>query len=272
MNDLQKAEFDLFKCFVDICEKLHLNYFMLEGSALGAARHGGFIPWDDDLDVGMYREDYNKFIEQAQALLPEGLFLQNYKTDSEFPLAFSKLRNSNTTYIEKLLKKYNINHGIYIDIFVLDGYPTNRVQQKLMEYRKSDFIIKRNCGTKMKRTFKGIVYAWLLRRLGYHKRLLKTMEKRDAYVSKYPVQGSLIICNHGSPYGKKDYILAKYYGDGTDAVFEGMKVRVPADVDGYLTSLYGDWRTPPDLDKRDPRHPYEILDFERPYTYYTAED
>ena len=79
MNDLQKVEFELLKVFIETCEKLNLNYFLVCGSALGAVRHGGFIPWDDDMDVGMYREDYNKFMELAPALLPEGLFLQNYR-------------------------------------------------------------------------------------------------------------------------------------------------------------------------------------------------
>ena len=65
MNDLQKVEFELLKVFIDICEKLNLNYFLVCGSALGAVRHGGFIPWDDDMDVGMYREDYNKFMPKT---------------------------------------------------------------------------------------------------------------------------------------------------------------------------------------------------------------
>ena len=92
MNELQKVEFDLFTCFAQTCEKLNLKYFLVCGSALGAARHGGFIPWDDDMDVGMYREDYNKFMELAPAILPDGIFLQNYKTDPAYPHIFAKLR------------------------------------------------------------------------------------------------------------------------------------------------------------------------------------
>ena len=272
MNELQQVEFDLFKRFVEICEKLELNYFMLEGSALGAARHKGFIPWDDDLDVGMYREDYEKFMNLAPAMLPEGLFLQSYKSDSEFPLIFAKLRNSNTTYIEKRLKKYNINHGCYIDIFPLDGYSSNILTQKMIELHKKNHYIKRNCGEKMERTRKGYVYAWILCKLGYHNRTTKTMEQIETYLSGFPVKGSSIICNHGSPYGKKDYISAAVYGKGSDAVFEGMTVRVPENVDGYLTSLYGDWRTPPPPEKRIGRHGYEICDTEKPYTYYTNQE
>ena len=139
MNDLQKVEFDLFTCFAETCEKLNLPYFLVCGSALGAARHGGFIPWDDDLDVGMYRDDYNKFMELAPALLPKGIFLQNYNTDPKFPHMFANLRNSNTTYIEKRLAPLNINHGVYIDIFPLDGYPSNRFEQKKFEFMKRHY-------------------------------------------------------------------------------------------------------------------------------------
>jgi hypothetical protein len=69
MTDLQKVEFELFLCFNEVCKRLNINYFLLSGSALGAVRHGGFIPWDDDLDVGMYRDDYNKFMVNSDVIL-----------------------------------------------------------------------------------------------------------------------------------------------------------------------------------------------------------
>lgn len=272
MNDLQKVEFDLFKCFVDTCEKLHLDYFMLEGSALGAARHGGFIPWDDDLDVGMYREDYDKFMELAPALLPDGIFLQNYKTDPKYPQLYAKLRNSNTTYIEKSVKEYDINHGIYIDIFPLDGFPETHWKQKKLAFLKGEFLRRIWCGKKEARTIKWKLYSCFLRILGFHKRVFKTLRRYEAVVSRHSVAEASKICNHGSPYGEKDYIAAEYYGRGSYATFEGMKVKVPKNVDGYLTSLYGDWRTPPPPEKQKGHHYYEICDTERPFTYYTKQE
>ena len=272
MNELQKIEFDLFRCFVDVCEKLELDYFMLEGSALGAARHGGFIPWDDDLDVGMYREDYDKFLELAPSLLPDGIFLQNYRSDLEFPQLFAKLRNSNTTYIEKSAKDYDINHGIYIDIFPLDGFPKEPRKQKRLAFLKRKFLRRIWCRDTSGRSVKWKLYAFMLRMLGFHKRTFKTLKKYERLITKYPVAGSVLICNHGSPYGSRDYISAEYYGGGSDAVFEGMKVRVPENVDGYLTALYGDWRTPPPPEKQKGHHYYDICDTERPYTHYTKQE
>ena len=269
MNDLQKVEFELLKIFIDICQKLDLNYFLVCGSALGAARHGGFIPWDDDMDVGMYRKDYNKFMELAPALLPEGIFLQNHKTDPQFPQVFAKLRNSNTTYIEKSMSKLNINHGIYIDIFPLDGYPDDSSAQKRLKYLKILYVRQLTCACRLPKTLKGKLSVSAFRLLGYHKRTAKIAEKYEAYISQYPVENSKIICNHGTWYGSRDFISAEYYGKGTDIMCEGIKVRVPEKYEEYLTALYGDWRTPPPLEKQKGHHYYEICDIEKSYLYYT---
>ena len=268
MNELQTVEFELFLCFDSICKSLNLNYFLLCGSALGAVRHGGFIPWDDDLDVGMYREDYNRFMELAPPLLPEGIFLQNYKSDPKAPFLFAKLRNSNTTYIEKKISKFNINHGIYIDIFPLDGYPETDEERKALAFMKRNYRRKIYCGFDMPRDFKASALALVLRMLGYHKKTAKTIAEYEAYVSKYPVKDSGIVCSHGNRYGERDYISREYYGNGTEVLFEGIKVRIPEKYDEYLMSLYGDWRTPPPIEEQCDIHPCEVCDTEKPYTVY----
>lgn len=270
MNELQKVELDLFRCFAETCEKLNLNYFLVCGSALGAARHGGFIPWDDDMDVGMFRDDYNKFMELAPAILPEGIFLQNYKTDPEYPYIFAKLRNSNTTYIEKLLSNFNINHGVYMDIFPLDGYPENTFQQRKLAFLKRNYRRALFCGFKMPRDFKATALAFVLRVFGCHKRSAKTLKKYETLISKYPVKSSRLICSHGTWYGERDYIPAEFYGKGKETLYEGVKVIVPEKCDEYLTCLYGDWRTPPVPEKQKGTHQHEICDTERSYTEYLS--
>ena len=268
MNELQKIEFELFLCFDEICKKLNLNYFLVAGSALGAARHGGFIPWDDDLDVGMYREDYDRFMELAPSLLPEDIFLQNYKTDTQYPYVFAKLRDSNTTFVEKKLSKFDINHGIYIDIFPLDGYPADVYEQKKLDFMKRNYRRLLYCGIDMKRGLKSGTIAFALRVLGYHKRTVRVLAKYENYISQYPVRTSGVICNHGNRYGKKDYIPREYYGNGIKMIFEGIYVRIPEKYDEYLTCLYGDWRTPPPENERKDIHPCEILDTEKSYINY----
>ena len=271
MNELQKVEFDLFRCFIKICDQLDLPYFVVCGSAIGAARHGGFIPWDDDMDVGLYRDDYNKFMEKASEYLPEGIFLQNYKTDPNFPAPFAKLRNSKTTYIEKATVELKINHGIYIDIFPLDGYPKDVSEQKRFAFWKKFYALKLFCVYPQTTVRRRIVTA-LFRVFGYHKRTAKTAAKYEKLLSKYPVKDSDIICNHGTWKGNRDYLKADRYGKGTYLMFEGIKVRVPEKYDEYLSDIYGDWRNVPPPDKQIGHHYYEICDTKRPYTEYIEID
>lgn len=269
MNELQKKEFDLLCCFIEICDKLNLNYFLVCGSALGAARHNGFIPWDDDLDVGMYREDYNKFMELAPKFLPEGVFLQNYKTDSKYPHIFSKLRNSNTTYIEKAFSHINMNHGIFIDIFPLDGYPSESVEQKKVKLMERIFLNIHSTAFVLnpQATFKSKMAYNFLKAIGAHKRFGSLNRILELFKSKYSIEKSDLIRDLGTDH-KCEFIPKVYFGKGTDTMFEGIKVRVPENLDGYLTSLYGDWRTPPPPEKQKGHHLYDICDTEKPYTYY----
>lgn len=270
MNDLQKTELDLFRCFAETCEKLNVSYFLVCGSALGAMRHEGFIPWDDDFDVGMYREDYNKFMEQAPSLLPDGIFLQNYKTDPQFPYVFAKLRNSNTTFVQTLLSDLDINHGVYIDIFPLDGYPEDPAAQQELKRKKKNYLRQLTCVFHMPPdlNLKGKLSVAYYKMLGCHKRTQKILAEYEALISKYPVSEANIICNHGTWYGEKDYIAKEFYGKGTDAQYEGLTVRVPEKPDEYLTALYGDWRTPPPPEKQKGTHDCVCCDTTKPYTAY----
>ena len=122
MNELQQKELELFKAFVRVCEKHNLKYFLVGGSALGAIRHKGSIPWDDDIDVGMPREDYDKFCELQYEYEGTPYFIQNFKSDPCYIYNYGKLRDSSTTFIENTYKNNRINHGVWIDIFTIYGF------------------------------------------------------------------------------------------------------------------------------------------------------
>ena len=122
MKRIKDIELDMLKVFVSICDQLGLKYYLIGGTLLGAVRHKGFIPWDDDIDVGMPREDYEVFVEKAGKLLPDYIFLQNYRTDENMIFPFTKLRNINTTYIETRTKYSKMNQGVWMDIFPLDYF------------------------------------------------------------------------------------------------------------------------------------------------------
>ncbi len=269
MNKLQKTEFELLKLFIDICEKNGLRYFLVCGSALGAVKYNGFIPWDDDIDVGMPRKDYEIFLSIAQPLLPENIFLQNYRTDKSFPHVFSKLRNSDTAFIEKNVSHLNINQGINIDIFPLDGYPADKISKYVLRYRKKflswqfySALNDENQSSKIRFRNK------IMRFFGCHKRTHRSLAALDKMISKYPTDKSEIWCNHGNWQGELEYAPSWHYGNGTKAVFEGLEVIVPEKFDDYLTQKYGIWKNDPPTEKQKSHHIFEICDTEKSYKEY----
>jgi len=122
MTNLQKAQKIMFETLVEldrICQKYNINYWLSSGTLLGAVRYKGFIPWDDDLDICMLKDDYDKFLNVAQKELPAHMFLQTNSTDKFFPYDFAKIRHNKGKIIEKheVNKNVKYNQGIFIDIF-----------------------------------------------------------------------------------------------------------------------------------------------------------
>lgn len=268
MTELQKIEFDMLEAVIHICNELHLRYYLVCGSALGAVKYSGFIPWDDDMDIGLFREDYNIFIFKAQSMLPKKFFLQNYKTDPKYPHIYSKIRNSETTYIEKGVADLNINQGVYIDIFPLDGYPKREVDQMRLEKQKAAYQKKLSCVFHLKRNLKGEIGMRLRRMCGFHRKTVQILDSYTDAISWCGTNNSQIICNHGNWQGKLEYAPKEQYGKGITVKFEGLDVRIPERYDEYLTQKYGDWRADLPSEQQVGHHYAEVIDLERPYTDY----
>ena len=264
MTELQQVEFEILKEFVRICDELHLTYYLVCGSALGAVKYQGFIPWDDDLDVALPRPDYEIFCEKAQNMLPSHLFLQNYKTDPQYPLFMSKIRDNRTTFIEPLYKHIKMHHGVYIDVFPLDGYPTNEKDIILFEKKKSKYELHRsvkyayNRFSKVNIRHPKAILGYLLYKLfGCWKDSSKENEKFHQIASSCWSENSVLWCNFGNWQGKIEYADKRQYGDGIWAIFEGLKVRIPEKYNEYLTQKYGDWRA--DLPEKEKVAPHRAL-------------
>lgn len=266
MNDLQKKELELLECFIGVCEKLNLKYYLVCGSALGAVKYGGFIPWDDDVDVALPREDYEIFCEKAQELLPDGLFIQNYHSEPECPFLYSKLRNSNTTYIEKSSAKLPINHGIFIDIFPLDGCPEGKLRKWLLSARKNLYKRQLACVFDVERKGKTYIIYKINRILGFHKKTGKILKKLERIITRYHTEKSKIWCNHGNWQGNLEYAPKEQYGNGEESAFEGIKVIIPEQSDNYLRQKYGDYSKEPE--NKDVPHECLVCDLEKSYLNY----
>lgn len=269
MNELQKTEFEILKIFTEICGKLGLKYYLVCGSALGAVKYGGFIPWDDDIDAAMPRPDYEAFLSEAPKLLPDYIFLQNHRTDPQYANYYSKLRDSRTTYIESSAAHRKINHGIFIDIFPLDGYPTDEKEIKRLEFYKKLYTFQLSCAYRIKRSFRGKIACAVGRLMGYHNRTAEIVGKAERLLSKYPSGTSLLWCNHGNSLSELEYAPREQYGDGALMKFEGLEVRVPERYDEYLTRKYGNWRDDIPAEQQVGHHYCTVSDPSKPYTEYT---
>lgn len=275
MTELQKRELEILKEFLKICTELNLTYYLVCGSALGAVKYKGFIPWDDDIDVALPRKDYEIFLKLAQELLPKWCFLQNHKTDSKFHLVGSKLRDSRTTYVEQMCEKLPINHGVFIDVFPLDGqwknykeYVLFRRAQKEVESRRRVHLIYNRLSPKNILSLRTNYYYWMNRIFKMYDNTQNVIAKYDKIISSYDVECSEIWCNHANSISSLEYAPREQYGNGIMMKFEGLDVRVPERYDEYLTQKYGNWRDDLPEEQKIGHHYAKVIDLARPYTDY----
>ncbi len=123
--------YDILGRVVEVCERLEINYFIIAGTAIGAHFEGDLLAWDDDIDLGMERDDYDRFLAESEALLAEGYILQTPLNEPNTPYYFAKVRKSGTRFEGDDELGLPIHHGIYIDIFPMDRVPNNRVVERI---------------------------------------------------------------------------------------------------------------------------------------------
>ena len=267
LTQLKQLQLNMLRQFVDVCRQLNLRYYLMGGTMLGAVRHGGFIPWDDDIDVGMPRQDYEVFLQKAQSLLPENLFVQTFETDPQYPANFAKIRNSDTTFVETSVKKRRMNHGVYMDIFPLDYYPDEK--EKSFENKKLLLTLRIN------RVYSDVHPKFTTRLASLAAcvacpSVQKALQKREKLFRS--VTSGSRIANHCGAWGKKEIVPADWYGEGTTLAFEGIPVTVPAQYDKWLTHVYGDYMQLPPEEKRKSHHFLAAFDLAKPYTCYNEEN
>lgn len=266
LRELQIKELEILKEFIEICNKLKLKYFLDAGTLLGCIRHGGFIPWDDDIDVSMPREDYEIFLEKGQEMLPKKYFIQTNTTDKEYTMNFAKVRDSETTFIESTAKNLKINHGVFIDIFPYDKYDSrkkvrnyiNRLLYNLYEMKTLKFY---NLNSKAKNIVAKII--------GGRISVCKLVTKKDKIALKYNNDDSInsLKCYC---YGTAFNIIVdkEIFSNGEIKKFEDIEVIVPKEYDKYLKIIYGNYMELPPEEEREPHHYNEIIDLEKSYKNY----
>lgn len=277
---VQQYALDIFKEFKRICEKNKLRYFAIGGTCIGAIRHKGFIPWDDDIDVAMPAEDYHKFMSVFSQELkkPYAVFLP--KDSKHYTMSFGKIQNVDTTFVEETVRKFPDRYiGVNIDVFPVYGLPEDEKEVQRIVW-KNELLRKINFKIRLPfsecESMSGKL-LWILltplRLLPFH----FVTDWQDKMLSKHPFEESERVyfswrlvpdTSAGSTYTYKNIFPLADFQSTINVPFENTEIAVPAGYDRYLTMDFGDYMKLPPKEAQLAGHPKAILDFERPYTEY----
>ena len=262
LKRIQQAELYLLVAFDKVCRENGLTYFLDSGTALGAVRHGGFIPWDDDIDVGMPRKDYERFMQIGQSLLPSNIFLQNRDTEANYLRYAAKLRLEGTVFPETNELPYQHN-GIFIDIFPFDNIPSNRFLAKLnvkyvvelchivRAYRmEGDSESPSRSKQILNRINKKLPKQWINRIEDYVLRYAQRNENKNT---------GKMTCYFWRMSQTKQYLFDTLRMlPVKDISFDNNTVMIMKDPDYYLKLMYGDYMKLPPEDQRKAHHQREV--------------
>ncbi len=258
LKGVQETELEMLVDITKILDDNNLQYFLIGGTLLGAKRHAGFIPWDDDIDIGMPRKDYEKFREIASQKLPEKYFYQDHVVEKKYPYYFAKIRKNGTLFLDIPSQNMDIHHGVYIDIFPLDGVCSDAKKQKkhikkirrLMYMKMSSVLIHSQKNKKLTR-FMAVFILLVLKKLYGAKRIDR---KIDKMMKKYSYDDSSYVANLLGMKGIKEVVPIDFFESSKEIDFEGYKFKCPNKSEEYLTQIYGDYMKLPPEEQRTSMH------------------
>ena len=267
-RELQKYLLEMMYWFHNFCVENNLRYYALGGTMLGAARHQGFIPWDDDLDVGMPRKDYEKLYTIMKYHSGDRYILETPYSDAiDFNYCFSKLYDTKTTLVENL--RFKIKRGIYIDIFPLDGMGNTEEEcKKTFDAidKKFKLLLAHTTSIRKGRSIvKNMAVILSQTALNAFINDKKTIRR----INELSAKKDFDKCVYGgNPFGAwryKEIMRTDIMGKPTLYKFGAIEIYGVEDFNAYLSHMYGDWRTLPPKDKQVSHHDYLELDLENPY-------
>ncbi len=267
---VQEKILDTMKYIDRLCRENGIVYYIMGGTALGAIRHGGFIPWDDDLDIFMTPAEYEKFkavFEQEQS---EMFVLQEWRTTPQY-LEYAKVRMNGTTFIEECFQdRADMHHGIYVDIMILHKVPQNRLTQKIVYY-ESKFVTlyalsQRNWKPKSKAQALVLKLLKILPCKFLAKRCYKRIYKYDAREEKF------LYCYWITPAKFKNGLFdASFFSSPVDVPFEDTVLLGSEKIKEYLAYRYGDYMKLPSPEAQKAAVHAMVFDTERDYRTYFEE-
>jgi len=266
LDKIKKIELDILKATVEILNRHNMPYYLAYGSCIGAVRHHGFIPWDDDIDIVLFRKDYEKARIILQKELPQEYIYCDHTIENDYPYNFGKVRLKKSAFVQASLAHLHINHGIYIDIFPLDNCydtysKTKRILNKIRFLRSiNDISIVSYKKYDKLRPLWQLPLIFLTSLFVNSNKLRNKIDK----LCKSGKDNSEYVCSYLTPYGSKDIYKRCWFGIGKKIQFEDCVFMCPENTDAYLSHIYGDYMQLPPEEKRVPHHDiiYSSLDTE----------
>lgn len=250
IDEIRKIQLSIMDRIDAFCKEKGLRYSLAGGSLIGAVRHKGYIPWDDDIDIVMPRPDYEVFIKDFRCLYPD-LTVQTVQSDETYNRLFAKVYDNRTEIIEPLLRT-----GVYVDIFIVDGISSpEEMENRCKEYAYEQYLLG-----KVTKFFEFQQHKWFLRIKYYVKRLLypsraKLIERYERLWKQYPFETSKYAGVLNTVYGTKECMETDVFCHySRDLLFEGRHYMHVTRYHDYLTNLYGDYMTPPPPEQRVSHH------------------
>ncbi len=267
LSPLQEKLLEMIKWFHEFCVNNEIPYYITSGTMLGAARHEGFIPWDDDIDVAIPRPHYNRLCELLCDRVDHYIIETPYSQNNDYIYGYAKLYDMNTTMIEHMRK--DIKRGILIDIFPLDGLG-NSYEESIKNYKRIDvysmFLAARTCAIRKGRSLwknASIIIAGMLPTIIVDNHLLA--QKVDKKCQVYGYENSAFVASCLSTYRSIEIMEKRIYGKPTLYRFEDTYLFGPELYEEYLTKLFNDWRMLPPKEKRVSVHNYLQIDYNKSF-------
>ena len=260
LEQLKKIELDLLKSVHEICVRENFRYSLGGGTLLGAVRHKGFIPWDDDIDIMMPRPDYNAFIDYCITHDDVPFSVQCYKTDKEYVDLSAKIYNPNTVLEEECATDKEQKTGVFIDVFVIDGLGDTYKRAK-KAFRATSFKRELLVAAQWKKFFRSKTRAWyyepirflfyIMSRFVNKSKLFEAIQKKYERINFNAVNYAAAV---GGSYREKEILPQKVFSNLTELQFEGYGFKTIEAYDEYLSSIYGDYMRLPPEEKRVSHH------------------